>query len=161
VKTSLVLELKHKVMTLKAIKYARLFSINSSFTSKIFGLGLVLALSLHSFSQEMAPKDSLTSDHYLKKSTSQKIAGFVFLGIGATTLAVLSKGETDFDALPVLAIGGLTATLISVPLFISSGKNKRKAASLSVKKENAFLLRNRSVTQISFPAISVKFNLDH
>ena len=114
-------------MTLKAIKYARLFSINSSFTSKIFGLGLVLALSLHSFSQEMAPKDSLTSDHYLKKSKSQKIAGFVFLGIGATTLAVLSKGETDFDVLPVLA----------------------------------FLLRNRSFTQISFPAISVKFNLDH
>ena len=148
-------------MAHKAINYTRPFTIYGRFTGKILVLGLVLALSLHSFRQETAPKDSLTSEYYLQKSKSQKIAGFIFPGPGVTTLANMSKGETDFDVLPILAITGLTATVIGVPLFISAGKNKRKAASLSVKKEKAFLLRNRSFTQRSFPAISVKLNLDH
>jgi hypothetical protein len=138
-----------------------LFFIDSRLPKAIFIAGIALTVVLKSFSQAYTPKDSLTTEYYLQKSKSQKIAGFILLGVGVTTLAILSKGETDFDVLPVLAIGGLAATVISVPLFISAGKNKRKAISLSVKKEKTFLLRNGGFTQRSFPALSVKFNVGH
>ncbi len=137
------------------------FVNNGCSLRKIFVLTIVLALAVPLFSQETFPKDSVTSDYYLQRSKSQKISGFIFLGIGVTTLALLSKGDTDFDILPALAIGGIAATVVSIPLFISSGKNKRKAMSLSVKNEKAFILRNGSFTQKSFPALSVRLSLVH
>ena len=147
-------------MKRKAINYSVLLFTGRRFTKKIFVLGIILALSLQSYSQATR-KDSLTSDYYLQKSKSQKITGFILLGIGVTTLALLSKGETDFDILPVLAIGGIAATVVSIPLFISAGKNKRKGMSLSVKEEKSLLLRNGNFTQKPFPAISVRLNLGH
>ena len=147
-------------MNRKAINYPMLFFINSCFMKKIFLLGIILALSLQSFSQATR-KDPLTSDYYLQKSKSQKTRGVVLLGIGVTTLALLSKGETDFDILPVLAIGGIAATVVSIPVLISASINKRKAMSLSVKEEKALLLSKGSFTQRSFPAISVRLNLGH
>jgi hypothetical protein len=160
VESSLVQDLKHKAMKPEAINYSALLFTSSHFMKKIFVLGIILALSLPSYSQGMR-QDLLTSDYYLQKSKSQKITGFILLGIGVTTLALLSKGETDFDILPVLAIGGITATVVSIPLLISAHINKRKAVSLSVKEEKAFILHHGSFVQKSFPSISVRLDLGH
>jgi len=148
-------------MKSEAINHPPRFFTNGRCIKSIFILGIALALSLPSFSQEIPVKDSVRSEYYLQKSKSQKTVGFILLGVGATTLAILSKGETDFDVLPVLAIGGLAATVISVPLFISAGKNKRKAMSLSMKKEKAFFPHGGSFAQKSFPAVSIRLNLGH
>lgn len=127
---------------------------------KLFVLSILLISIGHSFGQDSTSKTQPTSAEYLQKSRSQKVAGFIFLGIGVTTLTVISKGQTDFDVLPVLAVGGVAATVISIPLFISAGKNKRKAMSLTVKKEKTFIPCYGGVAQKSFPALTLKLNLN-
>jgi hypothetical protein len=117
-------------------------------------------LAAHSFGQDSTSKTQPTPDEYQQKSRSQKVAGFIFLGVGITTLAVISRGQTDFDVLPVLALGGVAATVASIPLFFSAAKNKRKAMSLTVKKEKAFIPRYGGITQKSFPALTLKLNLN-
>jgi hypothetical protein len=52
---------------------------------KIIVFALLLILSTVSFSQQTEPKAPLTRADYLKKSKTQKIVGFVFLGAGAIT----------------------------------------------------------------------------
>ena len=127
---------------------------------KLFALSVIIMLAAHSFGQDTTSKIQPISDEYLQKRHSQRVTGFIFLGIGVTTLAVISRGQTDLNVLPVLAVGGIAATVISIPLFISAGKNKRKAASLTVKKEKALIPRYGGITQKSFPALTLKFNLN-
>lgn len=78
---------------------------------------------------------------YLKKSKSQKTAAWILLSAGAvaTTAGVIiaanqvSHMDIFYDSPPpddatvVLTISGTVAMLTSIPLFIASKKNKRKA----------------------------------
>jgi len=146
-------------MNLKATISAELFITASRLPKTIF-IRLIAFLFKKSFSQRNIPGDWLRSDYYLQKSKSQKTTCPILLAVGITTLGILSKGETHFDALAVLAVVRVAATRISVPLFISAVKNNRKAMSLSVKEETRFLPRNGDFVQRAFPATSVKFNLD-
>lgn len=79
-----------------------------------------------------------TKAYYLQKSKNQNTAGWVLLA-GGTTLAIIggasfntsynepgNYGKTDASGLLMLV--GITADLISIPLFISSAGNARKAA---------------------------------
>ena len=93
---------------------------------------MLLVLATVSFSQQTNPTQPLTREDYLKKSKSQKITAFVLLGAGVTTLAIISKGNTSFDVLGTLAVAGTLSTLGSIPVFIASGRNKRKAKMASV-----------------------------
>ena len=56
-------------------------------------------------------------------------------------------------------LAGTISMLSSVPLFIISGKNKRKAATLGFKNENTFLLYNQNLVYTGVPALSVKVDL--
>ena len=124
-------------------------------------LSMLLILSTTVFAQQKNTKQPLTSEEYLTKSRTQKVFGFILLGGGATTLLILSNGKTDFDAIgPLIVIGGLS-TFGSIPLFIVSGRNKRKAI-----KASAFLnlQRNQSIDVLAkhfkpVPAITIKINL--
>jgi hypothetical protein len=103
----------------------------------------------------------LTREEYIKKSKTQKIVGFVFLGSGAIALLSVSAGNTDFNTLGnVVAIGGLS-TLASIPLFIASAKNKRKAknATLSFNFEKIKPLQQTQLSVQSLSAISIKLYL--
>jgi hypothetical protein len=109
-------------------------------------------------SQSPKPK---TRQEYLALSRSQKVAGFIFLGAGLTTIALISKGNTSLDVLPFLAILGAGATSGSLPFFVASARNKRKArnASASLKFEEMRFARATSATAICyevFPAASIK-----
>lgn len=121
---------------------------------------LMLALPVTSFCQANDSVPVVKTD-YLAKSKSQKTAAFIFLGIGVTALTVAAVGDLDFDALETLVIVGGVATVVSIPLFIASGKNKRRAmkASAFIKMEKATIIERQSFVQSSYPAISFKINL--
>lgn len=117
----------------------------------------------NSFSQQSEPTEAPTKQDYLTKSKNQKVAGFVLLGAGLTTLAIISKGKTSFDVLPALAIGGTVCTLASIPLFIASGRNKRKAANASAylnMQDTENTLYAGTGLRV-FPAVSIKLRLRH
>ncbi|MBK8605497.1 MAG: hypothetical protein IPN82_01275 [Chitinophagaceae bacterium] len=125
------------------------------------------------FNQQVEePKMELTKQEYLKKSKSQKTAGRILLGgggilIGAGLLTNLSNGLGNlfveesqknssgdiFTVLGVISIGG------SIPLFISAGKNKRKAISLSVKNQPSQVLQNNQLYTKMTPSLTFKINL--
>ena len=121
---------------------------------------LLLLFSISSFCQS-TPNDLLTvKTDYLKKSKSQKTAAFILLGIGVTTLTIAAVGDLDLDILGTVVIVGGAATIASIPLFIASGKNKRRAmkASASIKIETVPLIQKQSYIQNSYPAFSVSFS---
>ena len=118
---------------------------------------LMLALPVISFCQKTNDSVPVVKTDYLAKSKSQKTAAFIFLGIGVTTLSIAALGDVNFDALGVLVVVGGVSTIASIPLFIASGKNKRKAmkASAFIKMETVPLLQKQSYVQNSYPALSV------
>ena len=128
---------------------------------KIIVFALLLILSTTSFSQQTQPTAPLTRADYLKKSKTQKIVGFVFLGVGAITFISVSGGNTDFGTLGAVVVLGTIVTLASIPLFIASGRNKRKArnASLGFKFEKNQMIQQSAISFSSLPALSFKLNL--
>ena len=122
---------------------------------------LLLALPATILCQKSNDSVAVVKTDYLVKSKSQKTAAFILLGIGVTTLTIAAVGDLDFDALGAVVIVGGVATIASIPLFIASGKNKRKAmkASAFIRMETIPLLQKQSFEPKSFPAFSVNFNL--
>jgi len=121
---------------------------------------MLLLLATVSFSQQTNPTQPLTREDYLKKSKSQKITAFVLLGGGVTTLAIISKGNTSFDVLGILAVAGTLSTLGSIPLFIASGRNKRKAkmASVYLRIERAEIFPI-TIKSLTYPGIGLQIKL--
>ena len=72
-------------------------------------------------------------EYYLKKSKSQKVGGFILLGVSAISFAVVAPGNVDFDAILPLAILGTASGVGAITLFIASGRNKRKAATVQLQ----------------------------
>lgn len=135
---------------------------------------LLLAITFSGLTQS-----TLSKEEYLKKSKKQKTAAFVLLGGGAaltvtgTAIAasrvyneigsIITEGENDdtYVAGGIMVATGLAAMVGSVPLFIASGRNKRKAAKITaaIKLENRQLLLGQFISMRSYPAASVKISL--
>ena len=65
---------------------------------------------------------------YRQKGKEQKIVGFVFLGVGlAFAVNAYHLTNEDLSKVSTSAIISGACLLVSIPLFVSSGKNKRKA----------------------------------
>jgi len=125
---------------------------------------LLLALPAASFCQKTNDSVPVIKTDYLVKSKNQKTAAWVLLGggvalIGAGFLIGDSKNATFDDAGTGVVLGGIgfLSAVGSIPLFIASGKNKRKAmnASAFIKLETVPLLQKQSFVQNSYPAFSV------
>lgn len=120
----------------------------------------------------------LSKDDYLKKSKNQSTAAWILVGGGAAMVSVgtiigitdgakalgsIFSGETEepSNAGPILFYTGAAAMLGSIPLFIASSRNKRKANSMSAffKMENRPLLQRSSFTKASYPALTFKIKL--
>ena len=107
-----------------------------------------------SFSQQIDPAPALTKQDYMEKSKKQKTAAWVLLGGGAALIitgTILSANEVekdyqndpnnpfaplteaDFDGPEWVFTTGIFAGLGSIPLFIASSRNRRKAMTLSLK----------------------------
>ena len=129
---------------------------------------LVLVLPVTSFCQKTNDSIPVLKTDYLQKSKNQKTAGWVLVG-GGTALIVTgfivgnSENSTFDDAATgaTLAGIGVLSALGSIPLFIASGKNKKKAANMTtnIKMEKSTLAEKQSFVRSSYPALSFKINL--
>ena len=129
---------------------------------------LLLALPAASFCQKTNDTIPAVKTDYLLKSKNQKTAAWVLLG-GGTALIGLgfligdSKNATFDDAGTGVVLGGIgfLSAVGSIPLFIASGKNKRRAmkATTFIKMENTRMIHNQSFVQTSYPAIAFKIKL--
>lgn len=146
---------------------------------KIIISTFALAFAVSLFGQQTSsPKLALTPSDYLNKSKRQKNTALYVLGGGAALIivgAVIPEGERTGDINWIswseehkndgikgafISIGVLSM-LGSVPFFIASGKNKRRAnaVSASFKTENASIARGYNLSRINYPAISFKIVL--
>ena len=80
----------------------------------------------------------------------------VALGVGGAIWAGSNFNSSGPDVLFV--IGGVSL-LSSIPLFIASGKNKRKAMSMSFKMQPIPQLQKNSLVNQQAPSLSLKINL--
>ena len=128
-----------------------------------------------SFGQQIEPAPASPKQDYLKKSKKQKTAAWILLGAGTAMIitgVALQANEIKNDPYnPVAPLTdqsesgaaffgvGLLAAAGSIPLFIASSRNKRKAASISFKNERFQYLKNSSVVYLPMPAVSLKVSL--
>jgi len=125
---------------------------------------VLFALPVISFCQKTNDTVPSIKTDYLVKSKNQKTAAWVLLG-GGTALIGLgfligdSKNSTFDDAATGAVLGGIgfLSTIGSIPLFIASGKNKRKAmkANTSIKMETVPSFQKQFFKQNSYPAFSL------
>lgn len=143
---------------------------------KIILFIMLLIMSAASFSQETKPSPALTKQDYLLKSKHQKTAAWVLLGGGlaltVTGIIVYSNYVTSANdpftllaransggaggvltAIGVLAMGG------SIPLFLASGKNKKRAMSVSFKNETAPQIQKGGFVSLPVPSLALKIGL--
>jgi hypothetical protein len=135
---------------------------------------LMLVLSATTFGQQTNPPPPLEKQNFLTKSKKQKTAAWL-LATGGTALMVtgfaIDSGEPEFNILCLCYVGskdgtrgaliltGIAAIGGSIPLFIASGRNKRKAASLSLNKQFVPQINNMVLVNHAIPALNLKINL--
>ena len=109
---------------------------------KCFCILLLMVIGFNSFSQQLKNKEQKLPVDYLEKSKKQKTTGFILLGGGVAMITSgaiampnsTSKGGTE----GLIIFGGLTISTASIPFFILSGSNKRKAK-LYMRREGLML----------------------
>ena len=125
---------------------------------------MLFALPVISFCQRTSDTVPSIKTDYLVKSKNQKTAAWVLLGGGTALIGIGfligdSKNSTFDDAATGAVLGGIgfLSTIGSIPLFIASGKNKRKAmkANTSIKMETAPSFQKQFFKQNSYPAFSL------
>jgi len=158
---------------------------------KILPLLLSILGCLNSFSQvdtSISGVNSQTTDYsyLMKKSKNQKITAWIMLGgglvmtyAGAAMWSNAIAREADKDPLGTLltlgvkpiadadptglyiSTAGMIASIASIPLFIASGKNKRRANAMSVsfKMEKTSVVKGYTAIKINYPAVSLKIRL--
>ena len=128
---------------------------------RYFTTTLLLFFAISVFSQEVKNKE-----YYQAKSKRQKTGAKVMLIGGAALIGagflIGDRKESSFDdAATGAIIGGIGFGLMigSIPVFIASGKNKRKAASLSFNNIPIPQIKNSSMVYQRMPAVSIKIEL--
>lgn len=108
---------------------------------------------------------AFTKEDYLKKYRSQKVAAWVSLGAGVGMVLVgfgTNAGGWGQDnknkGLWLSYVGG-AVTLVSIPLFISAHKNKKRAASVTINNQHVLLPQQNIFCLKMQPAVTLKINL--
>lgn len=151
---------------------------------KIILYAILFAMPALSFTQSTDNIVPAITTDYLKKSKNQKTAAWVLLGGGfalSTTSILIGTAkatedlayglggfllgepapQNDYTAENILLVTGTAAMLGSIPLFIASKKNKKKAINMSanIKMETATMIQYQSFVQNSYPAVVLKIKL--
>ena len=137
---------------------------------------LIFFINILEINAQIKPGASINSqtlpDYLLKKSKNQKTAAWILLGSGSAvaiagsiigTNAVKNSNPNDpFDIFPpgslaggAMILGGIAAIVASVPFFIASGKNKRKANLILQNEPQSFL---RQLHKGKNYSVGVSFN---
>jgi len=134
---------------------------------------LLLTLVLSSFSQQNEPSPTLAKQDYMQKSKKEKTFAWVLLGGGAAfilTGVIIPKGDVvhegawgnDYENDGIKSTFGVTGFLCmigSIPFFIASRKNHKRAMSVSFKNEVTPQLVKSSFVYRSIPAFNLKISL--
>jgi hypothetical protein len=145
---------------------ALFLNLNSNVMRKFFICTILLLMTTSSFCQQTDFSQSLTQKNYLQKSKGQKTAAWVLLGggfalaVGASILDVSSDWSKSETPYLVALFTGCASMLGSIPLFIASGRNKRKAMNASTYfeiRQNP-VPTNTGLTLHSTPTLSLKIN---
>ena len=105
-----------------------------------------------------------TKAGYLKKSKNQRTIAFILAGGGSIAwLAGLNKymdqgDNKDGGGEAAMIIGG-TAALASIPLFIISSKNKKKAMGMSFKNQMVPEFQGIGFVYTPLPSLNLKIAL--
>jgi hypothetical protein len=144
---------------------------------KVLASLTLLIIGMSCLCQQADSLQSIKTD-YLRKSKNQKTAAWVLLGGGialtVTGMIIYSNAYTTAvendpwyfgtDANPtgaVMATVGILSSLGSIPLFIASGKNKKRGMAISTgfKMERASVVQGTIMAKKSYPALSLKIGL--
>ncbi len=147
---------------------------------KIIPFLMLLILSTTSFAQQTNPTLALSKQNYLQKSKNQKTAAWIMLGGGfvmsATgfTISLVngigdafaglitgdnSSSGNSIDMGSVFFTAGAAAMFGSIPLFIASGRNKRKAMSLSFNIQQVMQPEQYGFANHNIPSLSLRMTL--
>ena len=118
---------------------------------------IFIAVAAYSFCQQTPSSD------YTLKSKHQKTAAWIMLSGGAAlavTGVAVSASNWESSGGDVLLIIGGAAMVSSIPLFIASGKNKKRSMSASIRMERApVMLLKKDFANHSFPAALIQISL--
>ena len=130
----------------------------------IFSL-ILLPCMVKSFGQTPA----FSKDYYLKKSKTQKTVGWVMLGGGLAITAIfgfrkdVEKQGINTDPLEdrnaPIVLAGIASALGSIPFFISSAKNKRRALSAAISSQKIFVPQQKGYALNTQPTLTFKLVL--
>ncbi len=143
-------------------------------------LSVCIATILYSTAQETpaeSPQPILTKDEYLKKSKSQKTGAIILISAGgAAAIAGMAiaaddlgddlgglfdpnyqEADSDDTVSGILFFGGVAAMLGSIPLFVSSRKNKKRAMTISFQNIPSTQIQKTMVMKKAVPSITVAF----
>jgi hypothetical protein len=132
---------------------------------KILFSVVLLVFTVQSFAQAPA----VSKDYYLKKSKSQRNAAWILLAGGTLTTVIAALGYIKNDinqgsnsaenTLVVLMWSGIAADVLSIPFFISSAKNKKRAAAIAINSQPIYLQQQGNVAVKMQPTLSLKIAL--
>jgi hypothetical protein len=124
---------------------------------------ILLASSLLFFNYVFS--QSKSKEYFLQKSKNQKTTAWILLSTG--TAAVITgaimdnshKGEEQSYTGGFVEVGGIICTLTSIPFFISSSKNKKRAMTVSMNSRKILLLQSNSFVSRVQPSVSLHMSL--
>ena len=107
-------------------------------------------------------------EYFLERSRNQKTTAWILLGAG--TAAIVSgvlveaphrgTGNSQSFTGGLITVGGIIGTLTSIPFFISSSKNKKRATTLIVSNQRILHTREDLVVLKAVPTISLRISLN-
>jgi hypothetical protein len=106
-----------------------------------------------------------TKEYFLERSKKQKMTAWILLGTGAA--AILTEAIVDNSQRGtgksltggIMTLGGAICTLASIPFFVSSSRNKRRAMALTVNNSRIVLPGANSAFARYHSSISVHIQL--
>lgn len=134
----------------------------------ILFLLLLLAFTRGSMGQRLRDT-TMSKAFYLEKSKNLKKTGWILLA-GGTTLMIagavvasqgdyLDPNDSQLNIGGALFVTGLVVDLVSIPIFIGSAKNARKAASLSLQKQMVLFPQQDAAVVNTGPSLAFRIGL--
>ena len=99
--------------------------------------------------------------NFLERSKNQKTTAWILLGTGVAAIitgAIIDnsvKEDKQSYTGGFIEVGGIICTLTSIPFFISSSKNKKRAIKLTFNNRRILLPQNNSFVTRVHPSISL------
>lgn len=105
-----------------------------------------------------------TKEYFLERSKKQKTTAWILLTTGSaaiiTGLIIDSNVDPEVQSFTggFIEVGGIICTLTSIPFFISSSKNKKRATTLTINNQriilplnNLFVVKRQASVSLNIP----------